>query len=91
MRAALYARISTTERRLQERIKAGLDRAKAAGKRLGRPPSQADTAQLTALRSAGRSWRQIEKITGVPRATAARLYAHCETKPQRKTYLPRKQ
>jgi DNA invertase Pin-like site-specific DNA recombinase len=88
---AVAAWIAKQERRrLQERIKAGLDRARAAGVRLGRPPCYADTQQIATLRTAGRSWRQIAKITGVPKATAARVYARFVATPQRRTYLPRK-
>ena len=38
---------------IRERVVGGLQRAKALGKRIGRPPSQVDRAQVLTLRDAG--------------------------------------
>jgi DNA invertase Pin-like site-specific DNA recombinase len=43
---------------IRERVVAGLQRAKALGKRLGRPPSAVSRGQVVALREAGFSYRR---------------------------------
>jgi DNA invertase Pin-like site-specific DNA recombinase len=48
-----------------ERVRAGLRHAKAKGKRLGRPKKPVDAAQVIAMRSEGRSWRNISRQLGV--------------------------
>jgi DNA invertase Pin-like site-specific DNA recombinase len=55
-----------------ERVKAGLRNAKAKGKRLGRPKIGVDSAQIAALRRAGRSWSEIAKETGWTKGTVQR-------------------
>ena len=51
---------------LQERVKAGLARAKASGKRLGRPSVPPITVKkIQTLRASGLSYRAIAKKTGV--------------------------
>ena len=52
----------------RERIGAGLDRAKRAGKRLGRPRADFDVAQAQRLRAAGKPRRVICAPTGSRRA-----------------------
>jgi len=70
---ALAAWIAEQERtRHVERIKAGQQRAREQGKRLGAPPRQINTERLRRLRKSGKSWREIEKITRVPKSTARR-------------------
>ncbi len=55
---------------IQERVKAGLARAKSNGTRLGRPPlSQEQRAEVLTLRSKGRTIRQIAAETGVSRGS----------------------
>ncbi len=55
---------------IQERVKAGLARARSAGTRLGRPPlSQEQRAEVLKLRSEGRTIRQIAAETGVSRGS----------------------
>ena len=51
---------------IQERVKAGLDRARAQGKTLGRPSVPPIKIQkIKALRASGMSFRAISKRTGV--------------------------
>jgi DNA invertase Pin-like site-specific DNA recombinase len=44
---------------IQERVKAGLRNAKAKGKRIGRPKTTVDSAEVFRLRGEGLSWRAI--------------------------------
>src|SRR5437764_681967 len=83
----IFASIAEFERELiRERIKSGLDAARAKGKRLGRPRGTSewrsglrttteveDAAQIRALRSTGTSWRAISKQLSIPLGTVWRL------------------
>ena len=62
---------------IQERVKAGLERAKAEGKRLGRPPVLTSNVkdEARALRAQGLSARQVAKRTGVSHTSVLRLDA----------------
>ena len=56
--------------KISERTKAGLQRARAKGKRLGRPPlSAAKREKLRGALSAGKSWRATSVVTGIPYST----------------------
>jgi len=59
---------------INERISAARERIEAEGKAWGRPTrlSQADLEQIQAMKSAGRSIRQIAAAVKCPRATVAR-------------------
>ena len=59
--------------RIQERVKAGLARARAQGVRLGRPPRQIDPSRLLAV--AGLPEREAARRLGVPRSTLQRFLA----------------
>ena len=61
-----------------ERVKAGLRNARAKGKRLGRPRSGVDTAEIKRLRTQGASWRAVGAALGVSAATA--LQASCKAR-----------
>ncbi|OPY30852.1 MAG: hypothetical protein A4E32_02177 [Methanomassiliicoccales archaeon PtaU1.Bin124] len=50
---------------IRERTKDGLARAKAQGKRLGRPPNPALTEQITRMREEGLSYREIGLQVGL--------------------------
>jgi len=50
---------------IRERTKDGLARAKAQGKRLGRPPNPARTADIVRMRQQGLSLRQIGQQLGI--------------------------
>ena len=65
--------------RIQERVMAGLARARSQGRRLGRPPREVPMADLDAVR--GLPERKAAKRLGVPRATLQRLLARNPVKP----------
>lgn len=72
---SILATIAKQERiRISERVKAGLDRARTRGKRLGRPQIVVDTRKVAALRAQGLSWPRIAKQLGVGVGTAYRAY-----------------
>jgi DNA invertase Pin-like site-specific DNA recombinase len=58
-----------------ERVRAGLRNARAKGKRLGRPRSGVDVAEITRLRAQGASWRTVGAALGVSPATALQAVA----------------
>lgn len=58
-----------------ERVKAGVDRAKASGKHCGRPRRDLDLRAARALLAQGRSGRQVADMLGLPRATLRRRLA----------------
>lgn len=60
---------------IQERVKAGLRNARAKGKRIGRPNSNVDAAQIAQLRASNVSWREIGRKVGVSARTARRTFA----------------
>ena len=70
----MISAIAEFERSLiSERIKAGLVRAKAQGKRIGqRPRPDSEKKQIMALRKQGLSYNAISKQTGIPRGTVSR-------------------
>lgn len=62
---------------ISERVKAGMVRARARGKRIGRPPLPKDKQDEILALKATLSQRQIAKATGVPRGTVSRfLWEH---------------
>ena len=56
----------------QERVRAGLRNAVARGKRLGRPRTVVDAAQVARLRAAGASWQRVADEMGIGVGTAVR-------------------
>lgn len=70
---------------IRQRVRAGLRNARAKGVRLGRPKVAADGHLVVALRSGGRSWREICKQTGLSKGTAQRAYCAQKSGPS----LPR--
>jgi DNA invertase Pin-like site-specific DNA recombinase len=60
---------------LQERIKAGIARARAEGKHLGRPRRELDLRPAQALLDQGRSMREVANILEVSRSTLRRRLA----------------
>jgi DNA invertase Pin-like site-specific DNA recombinase len=64
---------------IQKRIRAGLRNARAKGKRLGRPRVAVDAAKIASLRAEGRSWAQVEALTGISKGTAQRAVAYQAT------------
>jgi len=57
---------------IQERVRAGLQHARAKGKRLGRPRVFADVAKIAALRATGLSWAAIGRQLGIGEGTVRR-------------------
>lgn len=73
---SLMATLAKQERlRISERTKAGLQRARRAGKTLGRPRVDVDTAELNRLRDSGLSLRQIASKTSISLSTVVRSLA----------------
>lgn len=64
---------------IRERVSMGIQRARAAGKRIGRPKRIVDAEKVRRLRSEGASFRKIAKICDVSTRTIERLL-----KPRRK-------
>ena len=60
---------------LIERVRAGMARARAEGKRIGRPVRVVDLQELRRLRVEGRSIRQIARAVGIPSSTVAKRLA----------------
>jgi len=70
---SILATIAKQERiRLSERVKAGLDRVRSRGRKLGRPRVAVDAATIASLRNQGRSWREIVQALGVSKGSAQR-------------------
>lgn len=70
---AIFGWVAQQERlRIGERVKAGLQRVKAEGKRLGRPKKQLDLYRACDLRLQGLTFRQIAKNVGLSSATICR-------------------
>ena len=77
---AIIATVAKQERvRISERVKAGLETARAKGKRLGRPRVVVDHSRIGRLRAQGLSWAKIAAELGVGEGTVYRL-AHASAK-----------
>jgi DNA invertase Pin-like site-specific DNA recombinase len=73
---AIIATVAKQERvRISQRVRAGLDVARAKGRRLGRPKVAVDVARIANLREQGRSWRNITEELGIGKGTAQRALA----------------
>jgi DNA invertase Pin-like site-specific DNA recombinase len=74
LQAQLLAMIAEFERsRIQERVVAGLARAKAQGRKLGRPEREISAEQVAAAR--GLPVREAARRLGIPRTTLQRALA----------------
>src|SRR5216683_1882140 len=70
----ILAALAEFERgRIQERVRAGLARARAQGVRLGRPPRRIDPERLATV--AGLPEREAARRLGIPRSTFQRFLA----------------
>ena len=73
---SILATIAKQERvRLSERVKAGLDRARAQGKAVGRPKVVVDRSKVLELHQQGLSQWDISQKLGVSRASVGRIVA----------------
>lgn len=70
---AWYAEMENEER--SETIKAGQKRARATGKKIGRPKLIFDREEVVALRRDGHSWSEIAARLGVSTGSVRRAYA----------------
>jgi DNA invertase Pin-like site-specific DNA recombinase len=57
---------------IRERVSAGIQAARARGKRIGRPRIYANPDRIRELRSQGVPWRQVSKQLGIGVGTAVR-------------------
>lgn len=77
---SILATIAKQERiRISERVRAGLDRARRRGKKIGRPRVIVDRARIGRLRAEGLSWASIAAQLGVGEGTVYRV-AHASAK-----------
>ena len=69
----ILAAVAQQERiRLSERTKAGLERVRKKGKRLGRPKVVVSASRIAFLREEGRSWAHVAEELGVGEGTVRR-------------------
>ncbi len=78
---SILATIAKRERlRISERVKAGLERAKAQGKAVGRPKVVLNRSAVRELHEQGLSQWQIAQKFGVSRASIGRIIAELEVR-----------
>ncbi len=81
----VIAAVAELERSLiRERVVMGLQRAKAQGKKLGRPRVAVDADRVAALRAQGHSWAMITKELGIGKGTAQRAFYNLPKNPATK-------
>jgi len=70
----ILAAIAKQERvRLAERTRAGLERVRREGKKLGRPVAHSDPRLIRQLREQGTSWSEIARRTRLSRGTVQKI------------------
>ncbi len=73
----IFASVAEYEREMiRERVVAGLRKARASGKRIGRPKAVVNQFRVERLRAEGLSWRAIAQRMDLPRSTVYR-YRGC--------------
>ena len=66
----IFASVAEYEREMiRERVVAGLRKARASGKRIGRPRAVLNRLRIEQLRNEGLSWRGIARKMNLPRST----------------------
>jgi DNA invertase Pin-like site-specific DNA recombinase len=76
----ILAAIAKQERvRLGERTRAGLERVRREGKRLGRPEAKVDAGMIRRMREDGMSWSAIARSTRLSRGTVQRVCSKAAT------------
>jgi DNA invertase Pin-like site-specific DNA recombinase len=68
-----------------ERVRSGIQRAKAEGVRIGRPRVAVDVRKAIELRNQGQGYKQIAKNLGLPRTTVYRVLSAIPQTPSAKT------
>ena len=69
----IFASVAEYEREMiRERVTAGLRKAKASGKHIGRPKAVLNRVQIEQLRGEGLSWRAISRRMNFPKSTVYR-------------------
>jgi len=79
---AIVATVAKQERvRISEWVKAGLETARAKGKRLGRPRVIVDARRVAMLRKSGASWAAICRETGLKQGNRSARPSQLAQKP----------
>ena len=66
----IFASVAEYEREMiRERVIAGLRKAKASGKRIGRPRTVLNRFRVERLRAEGLSWREVARRMDIPKST----------------------
>jgi len=69
----IFASVAEYEREMiRERVVAGLRKAKASGKHIGRPKTVLNQSMIEQLRTEGMRWEEIAKRMGISRSTVHR-------------------
>ncbi len=86
---ATLASLAKLEReKISQRTKAGLERARAMGKRLGRPKfSDGDREKLRAALDGGKSWHAVSIATRIPYSTVKKHARALGYEPQRRVAI----
>lgn len=76
----IFASVAEYEREMiRERVIAGLRKAKASGKHVGRPRKIFNRLRIEQLRAEGLSWREVARRMEVPASTVYRYRGLCRT------------
>ncbi len=76
----IFASVAEYEREMiRERVVAGLRKAKASGKHIGRPRVVLNRLRVERLRNEGLSWREIARCVDIPKSTVYRNQRPSET------------
>lgn len=76
----IFASIAEFERELiRDRVRSGIAAARSKGKKLGRPRTVVDAAEIARLRSQGRSVREIAVQLGYSRSLVHKTLANCSS------------
>jgi len=86
----IFASVAEYEREMiRERVVAGLRKAKASGKHIGRPKAVLNQFKVERLRAEGVGWKEVAQRTGVSRRTLYRYQRVHQSLPAVPTlYLP---
>ncbi len=74
----IFASVAEYEREMiRERVVAGLRKAKASGKHIGRPRTVVSRLRIEQLRGEGMSWRKIARKMDLPKSTVYKYRGLC--------------